>query len=454
MKRGTEYLVVLYEPVRVVETFYPLSLTRPVCHLIYGTKTIGERIADTVGSRLDCVLSHPDLETFGAVPSESDGAPVLPSKGRQDQEDGSPDPVWLERGNLKRSILFLSSGFLPEKGALDIRFPEDRGLFLYNRDRELVGYYLPAHSSRLEIDSLREPSEEKLISLTSLEFDRFDVGGRKISFLWDLVLSNTDTIRGDLGPIVQDRSMEIAGTVDPNAFIVDTCGVVVSEGARVEPFAVLDSTDGPIFLASNVTVKSHSTIEGPAYIGEGSQVIGAHVRGGCTFGLQCRVGGEVEQSILQGYVNKYHNGFLGHSYIGSWVNFGAGSTNSDLKNNYKPVRVTLQGETIDAMSSKIGAFVGDHVKLGIGSLMNTGFVCGVGANLFGGRGIFPKTIPSYIWGDGLVMDTYRFDEFEETARTVMRRRNVVMSDRYLGMLRKIFDATAGEREAFLTGLSE
>jgi UDP-N-acetylglucosamine diphosphorylase/glucosamine-1-phosphate N-acetyltransferase len=423
-----EYLVVLYETDRLVEAFYPLSLTRPVCHLMYGTKTIGERIAETIGTRFDHVLAHPDLET--------------------------PCPILTERGELKQNILFLSSGFLPEKGALDIRFPLKRGLFLYDKEGGLVGYYLPAHSSRLKIDSLREPTEEKLIDLTSHEFDRIDMEGRKISFLWDLVLSNAVAICGDLGEIERDGSLEITGAVDPNAVVVETHGVVVSKGAKVEPFALLDSTDGPIFLAADVIVKSHSTIEGPAYIGEGSQVIGARVRGGCTFGPQCRVGGEVEQSILQGYVNKYHDGFLGHSYVGSWVNFGAGSTNSDLKNNYKPVRVTLQSETIDTLSPKIGAFVGDHVKLGIGSLMNTGFVCGVGANLFGGKGVFPKLIPSYVWGDGIVMDTYRFDEFEETARTVMSRRNVPMSDRYLRLLRKIFETTAVEREAFFAGLAD
>jgi len=159
----------------------------------------------------------------------------------------------------------------------------------------------------------------------------------------------------------------------------------------------------------------------------------------------CKVGGEVEASILHGYTNKQHDGFLGHSYLGEWCNLGAGTNNSDLKNNYSNVRVTLGGETVDSGHMFVGVTMGNHTKSGIGTNFNTGSVVGSFCNVFGG-GLQPKHIPSFSWGgsDGLV--TYQVDRAITLARTVMARRGVEFGAIEEGIMHAVFERTAQERK--------
>jgi len=447
-KHGTIRLI-LYETDELIETMYPLTLTRPVCHLLFGSTTIGARIAAATDSTAGLVLTHPALESPGICPTDEDGAAVGRTMTGTRPSRKTPGNEAIHNGSLPFDTLFVSSGFIPEKAPLAADLPRDRALLFRDRKGELVAFYLPAHEGRLGTEDVRNPTGEVLVSKTALEPMDVRMEGLRISYPWELMRDNPQQLRDDLNRGgFQERETE-QGSVHPSAVVRGDGDVVVSAGARVDPFVLLDSSSGPIYLAPGVQVKSHSTVEGPAFIGENSLILGALIRGGCTIGRECRIGGEVEQSILHGCVNKYHYGFLGHSYVGSWVNFGAGSTNSDLKNNYRNVRVRLQDREVDTMQTKIGAFVGDHVKTGIGTLMNTGFVCGVGANLFGGRGTFSGSIPSFAWGDGGKMQEYRLEEFEKTAELVMRRRGVEMSDRYRRLLRSVFKRTRSGRQEYL-----
>ncbi len=441
--------IVLYEPDDLIGSFYPLTLTRPVCHLRLGATTIGAKITDAIGAVPSRVLASPHLDMEEIVPPRAGGTAIWSSISSRSQDRETTQKLEIGDEDHAGSILLLSSGFIPEKNPLTSDLPLDKGLYFHHGDGDLVGYYLPVHEGKLEREDLRNPTKEKLATLTGLEFSRIEIGGRRVTYPWDLMLTNPDLLREDLTRFVSGGISEVEGEIHPAAVIIDECGVVVSSGATVEAFALLDASSGPICIAPGVVVTSHSTIEGPAFIGEGTRIVGARIRGGSTIGEHCRVGGEVEQSILQGYVNKHHDGFLGHSYIGSWVNFGAGTTNSDLKNNYSSVRVALRSKVIDTMQTKVGSFVADHVKTGIGTLMNTGFVCGAGSNLFGGKGVFSGSIPAFTWGDGVTMEEYRFDDFVETARVVMKRRGVDMSERYLGLLQKVFEETSEERQRFL-----
>src|SRR6185295_4718482 len=134
---------------------------------------------------------------------------------------------------------------------------------------------------------------------------------------------------------------------------------------------------GPVTIEEGCEVHPFTRIEGPCYVGPKTILLGAKVREGCSFGPMCRIGGEVEESIVHGYSNKYHDGFLGHAYVGEWVNLGALTTNSDLKNDYSEVKVTLDGRTqLSTGSNKVGALIGDHVKTSIGTLLNTGAYVG------------------------------------------------------------------------------
>ena len=146
-----------------------------------------------------------------------------------------------------------------------------------------------------------------------------------------------------------------------------------------------------------------------------------------SIGPVCKVRGEIDTSVLVGYCNKAHDGYLGHALLGRWVNLGALTTNSDLKNNYSSVRLRLGTDEIDSGLIKVGAFLGDHVKTGIGTLLNTGAVVGAGSNLFGGR-MPPKYVPPFSWGEGDQLEEYRVDKFLATAEIAMRRRGVELSE--------------------------
>jgi len=153
----------------------------------------------------------------------------------------------------------------------------------------------------------------------------------------------------------------------------------------------------------------------------------------------------VEGSIFLGYSNKYHEGFLGHSYVGEWVNLGALTTNSDLKNNYSPVKAMVNGNLVDSGLTKVGAFIGDHVKTGIGTLLNTGISIGFASNLFGGGMIHQKYIPAFIWGSAEKYEEYQLEKAIETARIVMKRRNSELMTDEVNLFKKISQLTEKER---------
>jgi UDP-N-acetylglucosamine diphosphorylase/glucosamine-1-phosphate N-acetyltransferase len=173
--------------------------------------------------------------------------------------------------------------------------------------------------------------------------------------------------------------------------------------------------------------------------------VGGKIEGGTSIGPVCRIGGEVEGSIFLGYSNKYHQGFLGHSYVGEWVNLGALTTNSDLKNNYSSVKVVLDGSPIDSGLTKVGAFIGDHVKTGIGTLLNTGVSIGFASNLFGGGMVKQKYIPAFIWGSAEKQEEYQLEKATQTARMVMKRRDKELVKQENVLFKKIFQLTEKER---------
>jgi UDP-N-acetylglucosamine diphosphorylase/glucosamine-1-phosphate N-acetyltransferase len=197
----------------------------------------------------------------------------------------------------------------------------------------------------------------------------------------------------------------------------------------IEPFSVVDLREGPVAIGDNVHVRAHSTIQGPCFIGNRSVIDGASIRPGTSIGPVSRVSGEVEASVFQGWSNKHHLGFIGHAWVGEWVNLGAGTNNSDLKNNYGRVRIGGPGGSLETGMQKLGCFIGDHTKTGIGSLLNTGAVIGPFCNLLGGE-VCPKYVPPFTWQGSEGFERYRLEEAISTAKTVMRRRSVEMSQGY------------------------
>jgi UDP-N-acetylglucosamine diphosphorylase/glucosamine-1-phosphate N-acetyltransferase len=310
--------------------------------------------------------------------------------------------------------LFLSGRTIFER---PVSAEGDETIFFANG--ELVGFRADAEKftrARIAADSLK-------IQKTAA------VSARTLKFPWDLIASNETELKTDFTKGV------VLGDLDSRAVVYgDLSNLYLAPKAKVEAGVVIHLETGPVYLDEEAVVRSPTIIDGPCYIGKGTIVDGAKIRSGCSFGPLCRVAGEVEASIFQGFTNKHHDGFLGHSFVGEWVNLGANTTNSDLKNNYGAVRVTVAGKEIDTGSIKVGAIIGDHAKTAIGTLIPTGAVIGVFANILGG-GLVSKTVPSFTWGNEC---RYDLTKAIDVARTVMSRRGIVLTKAYTDLIRKLY----------------
>ena len=228
----------------------------------------------------------------------------------------------------------------------------------------------------------------------------------------------------------------------------DQSDIFIGRGSVIQPGCVLDASGGPIILAENVIVK-FSHLAGPVFVGSGCVVDGARLRPGTSLGPNCKVGGEIAATIFQSRVNKGHDGFVGHSWAGRWVNFGALATTSNLKNTYGSIRFPLGSErNLETGAQFLGAVIGDHTKIGILQGLNTGCNIGTGCNIFGG-GIAPKYVPSFSWGGLSGWAEHRFGDCIKTVKATLGRRNAVLRPESEEVLRAAFAATADERARFL-----
>jgi UDP-N-acetylglucosamine diphosphorylase/glucosamine-1-phosphate N-acetyltransferase len=245
--------------------------------------------------------------------------------------------------------------------------------------------------------------------------------GRWLREVWDLVGQLNDQLMEDI-PLM---GATLAGGVVENA-TVGNHKVYIEMGASIEPYVVLDASAGPILIRRGASIASFTRIVGPCYIGENSIIVGDAIRA-CSIGDVCKVRGEISGSILLGHSNKGHTGFIGSSYVGRWVNFGAGTTTSNLKNTYGTVQLATPNGLRDTGLQFLGSLVGDHAKTGIGTMLTTGCVIGAGANVYGAS-TSPKQIPPFAWGDREPYDRYELDKFLEVAGRMMERRHVTLSD--------------------------
>ena len=275
----------------------------------------------------------------------------------------------------------------------------------WRQDGELVAAGVTAEElGRLSIATLQN-AETLAAWLANFRVESPPAVVRLITYPWDLVLANEGELRR------QCRAGGVRdGQVYAGAHLVQETQIYIGRGARIKPGAVLDAEDGPIHIERDALIQANAVLEGPCYIGAGSVVRpGAAIRPGTAIGPVCKVGGEIEGSIIHGHTNKQHDGFLGHSYVGEWVNLGAGTITSDLKNTYGTIRVSLNGQGVESGQHFVGSFIGDHSKTGIGTILPTGGVIGVAANVFTSGGV-PKFVPSFAWLTDAGMTSYRVDK--------------------------------------------
>lgn len=299
------------------------------------------------------------------------------------------------------------------------------------------------------LDRLKGALKEQVIEPGFFgSMDRRELSGAEfIAYPWQLVQHNGTQLVSDF-EIITDGNPGVLGKVYEGAHLLNLSRIHIEEGAVVKPGVVLDAEEGPIYISRDAKIMPNAVIVGPAFIGEKSIVkIGAKIYENTTIGEVCKVGGEIEESIVHAYSNKQHEGFIGHAYLGEWVNIGADSNNSDLKNDYGNVKVYNNGSLVDTGSQFVGLTMGDHSKCGINSMFNTGTVVGVCCNIFG-AGIPPNHVPSFSWGgasNGFV--TYRIDKVVDVVRKVMARRKISLSDANERFLRTVFELTKEERKA-------
>jgi UDP-N-acetylglucosamine diphosphorylase/glucosamine-1-phosphate N-acetyltransferase len=315
--------------------------------------------------------------------------------------------------------------------------PLDRALRLTNdialRCREELAPYLRAKTGL--------PVNE------DVEGDLFP--GLPAKYPWEILAHSDTYIAGDFHDWDKDHENYRETAIATGSYIVgDIRDVHIGKGSFVQPGCVLDVSNGPIIIAERVAVK-FSQIQGPAFIGAGTVVDGARIRGGTSLGPNCKIGGEISATIFQSRVNKGHEGFVGNTWAGRWVNFGALATTSNLKNTYGKIRFqTGNNSSVDTGAQFLGSIIGDHTKIGIGQLLTTGANIGVGGNIFGG-GVSPKWVPSFSWGGLDGWNEHRIDDCVKTVKATLARRNAILRPESEAILRSLFSNTQKERTEFL-----
>jgi UDP-N-acetylglucosamine diphosphorylase/glucosamine-1-phosphate N-acetyltransferase len=403
-----------------VENLDPLTLTRPVFELLCGMTSLGDK----------------QRRAFAASAYGMLVRPALVALCRQRQPDVPVnDAVWLRSG----PIVLVNGRWLPSQTAL----PAPPAPCLGVVDEQVAYAVLsPDELGRLTLDNVGAQ-----LDAWQRELPCRPAGGSMIDHPWDLVERNADAIARDyaeLGIAAKPSAVSPATIVGPPERLW------LDPGARVEPMVVADTTHGPVVVDAGALIHAFTRLEGPCYIGPMTQVHGAKIRAGTTLGPQCRIGGEIEATIVQGHSNKYHDGFLGHSYVGEWVNLGAGTHNSDLRNDYGEVTVTVGGLPVPTGLSKVGCFLGDHTKTGLGTLLNTGASIGAFCNLLPAGRYAPRHVPSFTscW-NGSLREAFTPEQLLATAELAMKRRGVALTEAQRALYVGLHEDTAQERRRVL-----
>ena len=411
----------------------PFALTRPAAELVLGALRLWERATRVWGVEYGGHLAAPRLAGF----REDEGPGVLAAS---------------EAGSRAHRILVSSRAVVRNPPRELPSVPAELRI-----DGARVGWSLPAGVPPPQPRDLADPAEAPPGEA------RLELDGFVLEHVWELVARTPEQLREDLGggmftPLAPAPSDGTGGrqpgtrgdnpktplprpSPPPGAHLLGDGPCALGPGAVVEPGVLLDTGPGPIVVGEGVRVCGPARLEGPLYVGPGSTILGGRVCASYV-GPACRIRGDVEKSVLLGYDNKAHDGFLGRSYLGRWVNLGAMTTNSDLRNDYRDVRVRTGEGSVPSGLTKLGCLVGDHVKTGIGTLLNTGAVIGAGCSLFGATAPTGH-LPPFRWGSTPEAPPFRLDRFLDTTTRVMSRRGVRLTPEMRAVLERAWLSVAG-----------
>jgi UDP-N-acetylglucosamine diphosphorylase/glucosamine-1-phosphate N-acetyltransferase len=388
----------LYDDARA-RAFEPFALTRPVSALRIGAMLARDRWAAACAASPSGVVAAPHLEDF-----EEEGSPPLARD--------------LPAGALVANV---RCAVAPT--------PAPRDANIWMCDGRVAAVRLSRTVRAAVLSDGRVPLEE----LAPDDGRVATIAGRWLDEVWHLITDLLAQLRDDIAALGPSLACETPSHVT----VLGEHAVFVERGATVEPHVVLDATTGPILVRRAAIVRAFTRIVGPCAIASGATILGDRVHG-CSIGEGSIVRGEISEAVVLGHANKAHDGFVGHSYLGRWVNLGAGTITSNLKNTYGTVTLWTPEGARDTGAQKLGTLFGDHVKTGIGLRITTGTVLGAGSNVFGGD--MPlKYVAPFSWGEGRSLGTFQLDKFLEVARRAMSRRQVTLGERGCRQLAVAFD---------------
>lgn len=398
----------------------PLIFNRPVYDLLCGTSTLKEKILRSYGNVNYSLHTRPYLKAL--VEQQNPGIPV-----NQISED---------------YCLFINGRIVAPKNLAEILPLIETEDKVFVNEETVVAAYLSGERLRKRKSYLND-----LFSISDFEGVPVKIIDIKCAkYIWDLMNINGKQIIEESEYFINDSRSNYVTILPPSVHIVNDENIFVGKNTVVKPGVVLDASHGPIIIEEDVEIYPNAVIEGPCFIGKGSKIKScATIYENVSIGSVCKIGGEVEQSVFMPYSNKQHSGFIGHAYIGSWVNLGADTNNSDLKNNYSPVKATISGKEIETGLQFLGLMMGDHSKSAINTMFNTGTVVGFSCNIFG-SGFPDKYIPSFSWGGAEKITTYDLQKSMETAKVVMARRKIDFTKADEEVFKTVFELTSNERQ--------
>ena len=369
----------------------PFAGIRPLCELRAGAHLIRERWERFLGTEAAGIFALPHLAGF-----PEPGVPVVEA-----------------RRAVKGPAIIGSSTFAPR--GLAAPFPDKAARLVHNGIT--VGWAVPAG----------ETWNGPVANAQTIE-----VQGVLLRGVHDLITALEQLLREDAIKLLSTDT----DPVPKGSVVVGDPAWISLHEAAVEPGVVFDTRNGPVVLESGVEVRSGSRLEGPLWVGANTRLVGGHIRNSA-IGPWCVVHGELSATTVLGYANKSHYGFVGHSVLGRWVNLGAGTTTSNLKSTYGPVRLHINGVDLETGHIFLGSLIGDHAKTAIGMMLDTGSVIGAGASLFDGVRA-PKYVAPFAWG-GSASARMTQEKFLTIVERVLPRRDVQVTDQMRSYLSRAFD---------------
>ena len=397
-------------PIYILEDFrledlYPLTYTRPAALLRCGAETLLERMLRHLPRPPSGIIVR---DTIKAKMREVLRIPVNP------------------RLDMTRSTVFINARWLMTH---PFEYPPEDTAGMTGEDFAWV-HLSPAKLAELDLKRMvRSRVLEKLITT----IDAGLVDAVMIRYPWNILGNQHDILLDDF----QRRGAAKLSEPMAGAHLIKPEDMYIGPDVQIFPGVVLDARNGPIILDRGAIIRANSVVTGPVYIGQECVIrTGADIREDCAFGPGCRVGGEIINCTFQEYSNKQHDGFLGQTFVGAWVNLGAGTTTSNLKNTYGIVRVPISGKERITGLQFMGSVIGDHAKLGIGTMLSTGTVVGFASHILTSRP--PKFVPSFAWVTDQGIEHLDYEKALEIARIVMERRNQKLTDADQEIFHRIF----------------